>query len=67
MPEWTQFTSSGEVRAVLQQTNSADVECSELQVTHTIPASRVAQQQRKRSLTDPDRPSVFLITGFKLV
>ena len=64
--EWTQFTSSGEVRAVLQQTNSADVDCSELQVTHTIPASRVAQQQREQP-DRPYRPSVLLITGFKLV
>ena len=50
--EWTKFTSSGEVRAVLQQTNSAGVDCSELQVMHTMPASRVAQQQREQ----PDRP-----------
>ena len=62
--QWTQFASSAEVRAVLQQTNSADVDCSELQVTHTMSANRVAQQQREHSRTDPDRPSVLLIAGF---
>jgi len=46
------FTSTGEVRAVLQQMNSADEDCGELQVKHTMPASRVAQQQREQ----PDRP-----------